>query len=151
MYSAPLNQKVHCRARLPIILESVGFSWTMKNLLPELLMAILPETETGQITRIEFVPFLVLRCRPCLLQRRTEVAKLLPPTKQKGLPSARAILRERTQRAETQPWAKHPGHRKHKPKCVCVSVSLSCFRTFQLVPRAGLSLKESRLARAQKT
>ena len=50
---------------------------------PALLMAILAETERGQITRIQFVPFLVCRCRPCLLQRRTEVAKLLPPTRTK--------------------------------------------------------------------
>ena len=47
---------------------------------PVLLMAILAETKIGQITKIQFVPFLVLRCRPCPLQRRTEVAKLLPPT-----------------------------------------------------------------------
>ena len=50
---------------------------------PVLLTAILTETEIGQITRIQFVPFLVCRCRPCLLQRRTEVAKLLPPTRTK--------------------------------------------------------------------
>ena len=50
---------------------------------PALLMAILAEMERGQITRIQFVPFLVCRCRPCLLQRRTEVAKLLPPTRTK--------------------------------------------------------------------
>ena len=42
----------------------------MKNLWPALLMAILTETEAGQITRIECAKQnLALRCRPRLLQQ----------------------------------------------------------------------------------
>ena len=50
---------------------------------PELLMAILTKTEISQIPRIESVPLLVLRCRPSLLQRWTEVTQLRPPTRAK--------------------------------------------------------------------
>ena len=80
----------------------------MKNLLPELLTAILTKTEAGQIPRIEFVPFLALRCRPRVLQQWAEVAQLLLPTRAVPQPQADAArsARDSVQSAQASPFPK---------------------------------------------